>query len=27
MIETIDIFKGNFSKHAHTLENIPEEWF
>ncbi len=27
IIETIDIFKGDFGKHGHTLENIPEEWF
>ena len=27
IIETIDVFKGDFGKHGHTLDNIPEEWF
>lgn len=27
IIETIDIFRGDFGKHEHTLKNIPHEWF
>jgi hypothetical protein len=27
IIESIDTFRGDFGKHRHTLENIPEEWF
>jgi len=27
IIETIDIFNGDFGSHDHTLKNIPKEWF
>ena len=27
IIETIDVFNGDFGSHDHTLKNIPEEWF
>lgn len=27
IIETIETFKGDFGKHAHTLKNVPSEWF
>jgi hypothetical protein len=27
IIETIDVFRGDFGKHEHTLKNIPHEWF
>lgn len=25
--ETMEVFGGDFSKHDHTLSNIPQEWF
>ena len=27
IIDTIDIFNGDFGNHDHTLKNIPLEWF
>ncbi|MGD9309278.1 MAG: trimethylamine methyltransferase family protein [Desulfosarcina sp.] len=27
IIETIDIFRGDFGRHDHTLSNIPSHWF
>ena len=27
ILETMEIFKGDFGKHNHTLENVPNEWF
>lgn len=27
IIETMDIFNGDFGNHEHTLKNIPDEWF
>jgi hypothetical protein len=27
IIETIDTFNGDFGRHDHTLQNIPQEWF
>ncbi len=27
IVETIDVFNGDFGRHDHTLRNIPEEWF
>jgi len=26
-IDTIEIFRGDFGRHEHTLQNIPIEWF
>jgi hypothetical protein len=27
IIDTINIFRGDFGRHEHTLQNIPIEWF
>ncbi len=27
IIETVDNFGGDFGRHEHTLQNIPNEWF
>jgi hypothetical protein len=27
ILETMEVFNGDFGKHDHTLKNIPNEWF
>jgi hypothetical protein len=27
IVETMDVFNGDFGRHDHTLKNIPSEWF
>ena len=27
ILETMEIFNGDFGKHDHTLKNVPTEWF
>lgn len=27
ILETLEVFRGDFGKHDHTLRNIPSDWF